>query len=230
MKSGMHSAVIALTTLFTLSNPALCRADVILDITGLVGGTTFDWIFSSTSIVTNATYTDASASNYTAGLPFPDDDNDNVIPISGLSRSGDVIVNTELQDLSSTGDFVFQINGGADQVGAFAVDVESTGGGRIDFDPGANITVPSSPGINTYTYSGSGTTTLTSGTFDSVFNDGTAVFTAAPNGSGGNNTITINVTTLAATVPEPAVGVMAGLIAVAAFFRRRRVTAVKQSC
>ncbi|WP_404306118.1 PEP-CTERM sorting domain-containing protein [Neorhodopirellula lusitana] len=207
---------------FVIGLPSQSPGDVVIDISGVIGGSTFDWVFSSTSITTNGDYTDVSDSNVTAGLPFPDDDNDNVTSIGGLPRSGDQIVNTSLANLSSTGDLVLQIDGGADLAGSFTIDIETTGDGRIDFDPDSNIQIVASPGVHTYTYSGSGTATLSSGTFDSVFNDGSAVYTAAPNGLGGFNTVTFNVSTNATAVPEPGGLALLGFCGIADVLRRKR--------
>lgn len=187
-KANLAAVTLSAIGLFAVST---AHGDVVVTISGVNGGTTFNWSISG-SIVTNGSYTDASESNFTTGLTYPDDDNDNVVGIGSLARSGDTIVNSADSDIVSTGDVMLTINGGADLVGAFVIDVETTGGGRIDFDPAGTITIPATPGVATYAYSGSGVATLTAGTFDTVFSEGTATYTAAP-----NNSVIFNV------IPEP---------------------------
>ena len=198
--------------------------NVIVSITGVTGGTSFNWSIDG-AIETTETYRNNAQFNVNGGLPYPDVGGFSYI--SQLGNSGDTIVNPAgfgSRDLPTTGGVSLRVDGGPDlfNVGV-EIDIESQFGGRLDFDPIGTFSIPEFDGPSVVAYQGAGRVTLPAGrTFDEVFNDGTQTYIAGPNRSGGNNLVIYNVT----TVPEPSIALsllgLGGLGGIAFATRRRR--------
>ena len=192
-----------------LSSPNLAVGDLVLNLSGIVGNSTINWEATGTGVTVTQAYP-ALASSDRGRAPTVGSDPD--------PNSWDSSFDANLGDILS--DFDDELNDdlplGSGGVSYRKNDVEFAVLDLIDFDPDAASgqddielgpsTTQSYPALasgDTLTWTGSGTLTLESGTFDSIFTPGSY---SSPI-DGGNYVVNV-------AIPEPSAFLFFGLIGI----------------
>jgi len=194
-----------------LAGSVASQAALILDISGTAGSSVVSYVASGFITVSSATAADDSNS---AGKA----------PVGGSWNSlfdnniGDAFLNAASNDnnLSLTNKISYTLNSTQfAEVEAFDLGTTTTAGGddfQIDMDGTGAISYPELTDGDVVAWSGSGTFTLTTETYDTFFIAGSYV-----DGIDGN-TYNVNI----APVPEPSSAALLGLAGLATMLRRRR--------
>ncbi len=199
--------------------PALpANGDLTLNLTGSYNSAIVNWAVSGS--ITNPAGNGVNGANSSQDLlGIGANPSGFWTPVTNLPVSGDDIVNapTGQLNLPFTGDWDILVNGGEISGAIDNFDLRTASFGVIIPDPLTIVAYPSLSGGEVISWAGGGTFTLSSGTYDTVFNVGTARYANAVDGD--------IVITTAAPIPEPGVLPLLVLGLTVVFLGCRKTTA-----
>ena len=201
-----HSFLLA-TIASCVSFPHLALGDLVLNLSGTAGSNSINW--EATGAGVTVTQSAATVGGFFGRAP--------TIAFGGWASGfdnnlGDILSNftdTLNDDLTlGSGGVSYRRNGSQFAV-LDKIDFDpdaASGGDDIELESSTTLTYPALTAGNTLTWTGSGTLTLESGTFDSIFTNGTYSSVI----DGGNYVVNVGST----AIPEPSSFLFFGLISI----------------